>query len=105
MKKQWKSIVLVGIGVSLLLATFISPFASSSPDGLEKVAENHGFLTKSEAPGVAVWEHAPIKDYAMPGVKSEGAATGIAGFVGALGTFFLAYGFALIVRGRKSGAA
>jgi hypothetical protein len=41
---------------------------------------------------------APIKDYAMPGLKHEGAATGVAGAIGVLGTFAFAYGTARLLR-------
>jgi cobalt/nickel transport protein len=40
MKNQLRGFLWIGLGVSLLLALFLSPFASSSPDGLEKVAEH-----------------------------------------------------------------
>ena len=35
--------VVLAIAVAIGLATAVSPFASSSPDGLQRVAENHGF--------------------------------------------------------------
>jgi hypothetical protein len=38
-----KVLVVVGIGVALLLAGVVSHFASSHPDGLTKVSEDHGF--------------------------------------------------------------
>jgi hypothetical protein len=46
MKARHKGFIWIGLGISLLLALFISPFASSSPDGLEKVAETKGFAEK-----------------------------------------------------------
>jgi cobalt/nickel transport protein len=91
-------LILVGVGVSLLLATFVSPYASSSPDGLERVAKDHGFLPRAEAPGATAWESAPVKDYAMPGIKNEKMATGIAGLTGALGVFAVAFGLAALLR-------
>jgi cobalt/nickel transport protein len=36
--------ILIGLSVALLLALVLSPFASASPDGLEMVAEQKGFL-------------------------------------------------------------
>jgi cobalt/nickel transport protein len=47
-EKKTTSFVIVGIIAALIIAVFISPFASSSPDGLEKVAENFGFLEKAQ---------------------------------------------------------
>jgi len=105
MRNPLKSAIWIGVGISLLLAAFIAPFASSSPDGLERIAKDHGFLGKSEAPGVSVWNHAPVKDYAMPGVKNEKVATGAAGVAGALGTFAAAYGFARLACRKNSDKA
>ena len=55
--------------VALLMA-IISPLASSSPDGLEKVAEDKGFIEKAaEAP------YKLMADYLFPGVEN-GRAVG-----------------------------
>jgi cobalt/nickel transport protein len=47
-EKKTTTFVIVGIIAALVIAVFISPFASSHPDGLEKVAENFGFLEKAQ---------------------------------------------------------
>lgn len=101
--KIWK-FALLGLGVSLLLAIFISPFASSSPDGLEKVAEDHGFLGKAEDRAPA-WNHSPVPDYTVPGVQSESTATGLAGLVGTLAVFGAALAIGLMIRRRRTNAA
>ncbi len=75
--------------VALILAFFISPFASSSPDGLEKVAEDKGFLEKGEVEPFFI---SPVPDYTWPGIKSEGIATGLAGIFGTLVVFGISYG-------------
>jgi cobalt/nickel transport system permease protein len=75
-----------GLAIALALALFGSPFASKSPDGLDKFAEERGF-----AEGKPVWAHAPMADYKVPGVESEGASTGIAGLIGTLLVFGLGY--------------
>lgn len=84
--------------VALILGVFVSPFASSSPDGLEKVAEDKGFLEKAEETEPA-WEHSPIPDYAVPGVKNERTATGLSGLIGVLLTAAVAAGLGLAVYG------
>ena len=53
--------------VAIGLATAVSPLASSSPDGLEKVAEDQGFLDEGRLAGVQ--EDAPVPDYAFPGCR------------------------------------
>ena len=68
------------------------------PDGLEKIAEQQGFLEKGEK---QVFKHSPIPDYTMPGISNESVATGSAGFVGTLLTFAICYGFAWLISKRN----
>lgn len=82
----YREFALYGLLVSLALAVFVSPFASSSPDGLEKVAETHGFADRAaETPLVA----SPVPDYEMPGIGAAGVATAVAGLVGTVVVFGL----------------
>ncbi len=81
----------------LALAT-LSPLASSSPDGLERVAEDKGFLGLAGASPFTV-----IADYLFPGVHNEALATILAGWIGTALVFGLAYGATwLITRARKA---
>ncbi|MFH1854041.1 MAG: PDGLE domain-containing protein, partial [Candidatus Omnitrophota bacterium] len=43
-----KKEILLWLTAALILAFVVSPFAASSPDGLEKVAADNGFLEKGE---------------------------------------------------------
>lgn len=90
--------VLVALLVALAVAIFLSPFASSNPDGLERVAEDKGFLEQAEGKEVI---SSPIPDYLFPGIGSERAATAAAGFVGTLVTFGVMYGVGRLVAGRR----
>lgn len=76
--------------ISLAIAAFLSPFASSNPDGLDRVAEDLGFEERSEGADVI---QSPIQDYKFPGIGSDVAATAFAGVFGTLLTFGAAYGF------------
>lgn len=90
-----KTYIFLWLLTALILAFFISPFASSSPDGLEKVAGDKGFLEKGEIePAV----NSPIPDYTWPGIDNEGIATGLAGILGTLIVFGLAYGIGAILK-------
>lgn len=80
--------------VAVLLAVIISPFASSSPDGLERVAEDKGFLGKGEAEPAL---RSPVPDYLMPGIKNEKIATAVAGVLGTLLVFGVGYGLAAVL--------
>lgn len=93
--------VVVALALAVGLATAVSPFASSSPDGLEMVAGEKGFVDRGGLHPVQ--EDAPIAGYAFPGVEDERLATGLAGFVGTLVVFGLGYGAARLLR-RRSGS-
>ena len=76
--RYWVGLLAVGIGIAVLI-TFFSPLASSEPDGLEKVAENEGFIQKAEDAPYEV-----IADYVLPWVDNEDLATILAGIIGVL---------------------
>src|SRR5271157_2257145 len=80
-----------GLGIALAVAVFLAPFASEYDDGLEWVGGKLGFLREGE-PVLA----APIPDYhlALPGVRHVKAATAVAGVVGTLAVFGVAWGLA-----------
>jgi PDGLE domain len=90
--------VVLALALAVGLATAASPFASPSPDGLEKVAEDKAFLDQGKLAGIQ--EDSPIPDYAFPGVENERLATGLAGFVGTLAVFALGLGVGWLVRRR-----
>ncbi|MBJ7330414.1 MAG: PDGLE domain-containing protein [Solirubrobacteraceae bacterium] len=93
-----KLVAAFALVLAIGLAVAVSPFASSSPDGLNKVAEDHGFADTGKLH--AVQEDAPIPGYAFPGVSSDGAATALAGLAGVLGVFVLGTGMARVLRRR-----
>ena len=72
--------------VCVLLAVFISPFASKSPDGLDKFAETHrespGFVKAEEYK--PVYNGAPLPDYSVRGVQNEKVSTGLSGLLGVI---------------------
>ncbi len=82
MKNNWKTILLV----ALFVGGILSLFASSLPDGLEKIAETQGFLEQGRRLFVAI-----IPDYMMPGVHSEPFATSLAGIIGTLSVFLILF--------------
>lgn len=87
----------LGIAAALLLAIFISPFASQSPDGLERVAEDQGFIEKGEGKPIV---SAPVPDYVVPGVKNGPVATSLAGALGVVVVFAAGYGLASLLKKR-----
>lgn len=89
MKKNIGGFVFISLIIALILAILISPFASPWPDGLEKVAEDKGFIKEVLEEGV--WKYSPIPDYAFPGVGSEVIATALAGLIGTLITITIGW--------------
>ena len=99
-KNVWLFLV-GGLIVTLGLAFFVSPFASSSPDGLEKVSIDEGFDETAD-------EHAlvdgPLADYGVEGVQDEGLSTGLAGVIGVaitFGTGMIVFGLLRTARARR----
>jgi cobalt/nickel transport system permease protein len=74
-----------GLGIALAVAIFLAPLASEFPDGLEAVGMKLGFINEAQAPPPIV--PAPIRDYAMPGLRWKPAATAAAGTVGTVLVF------------------
>ena len=78
-----KKFLISGFVISLFLAGVVSFYASSNPDGLEKVAQDIGFLDTAKehtnADGV-------LADYGVKGIDNERASVGIAGVIGVIGT-------------------
>ncbi|MBW4455771.1 MAG: energy-coupling factor ABC transporter permease [Nostoc indistinguendum CM1-VF10] len=84
----------VPIVTIFLIAGVLSLFASAWPDGLEKVAENAGFIDLAEKVRVSV--PTPLADYGIEGLGPIG--TSIAGLVGAAVCFAVAFGIAKVVK-------
>lgn len=81
------AIVVGGLIVALGLAFFVSPLASSSPDGLERVATDEGFIDTAEDHELA---DSPLADYGVEGVDDGSLSTGLSGIIGVAITFGLA---------------
>jgi hypothetical protein len=92
--------IALALAVAVGLAVFASPYASSSPDGLEKVAEKKGFLADGRLHGVQ--ESSPVPDYAFPGIHDPRLATALAGLVGTLLVAFVAMAVVVLARRRSS---
>ena len=93
--------VIGGLIVTLGLAFFVSPYASSSPDGLEKVSIDKGFDSTAQESATA---DSPLADYSVKGVENESLSTGLAGIVGVAITFgvgMLLFGLLRTIRARR----
>ena len=79
--------VIGGLIVALGLAFFVSPYASSSPDGLERVSIDKGFADTAKAHALG---DGPLADYGVKGVENEKLSTGLSGVIGVVVTFGVA---------------
>jgi len=82
----------------LLISGLLSLVASAWPDGLERVAENLGFINLAEQVRVAV--PTPFADYSIEGLGPIG--TSIAGIIGSIVCFAVAFGIAKVVKPKNA---
>jgi len=93
-KSNTRLFVVGGLLVALALALLVSPFASSSPDGLQAVAEKQGFADSARASKVDT----PLAGYAVSGVDQPRVSSGLSGVIGVLLTFGLGFGLFAALR-------
>ncbi|MFI1657837.1 energy-coupling factor ABC transporter permease [Streptomyces sp. NPDC020472] len=96
-KKLW----IGGVVTALLLAGFVSFYASASPDGLEKVAADQGIDKNVEEHAAA---NSPLADYGVKGVEAPRLSGGLAGAIGVGATLAVGTGAFWVVRRRKTAA-
>jgi len=102
-RQRNQAFTLIGLGTALLIAILLSPFASPDPDGLNRVSEDLGFADREnpDAPATELPFANIFDGYALKGVP-ESIATPLAGLVGTLATFGIAWGAGkLLVRGTQ----
>ena len=88
-------LVAAGLALSLVLAGGASYYASSQPDGLEKVAGDVGFLDSAKA---SVVEDSPLAGYGVTGIENERISGGLAGVIGVASTAAISFGLFYALR-------
>ncbi|MFM8627207.1 MAG: PDGLE domain-containing protein [Candidatus Nanopelagicus sp.] len=81
--------------ISALLAGGVSFYASSSPDGLEKVAEDVGFIETAKDHTLSDFA---LADYGVSGLENARLSVGLAGLIGVVATAVIAVGFFTLIR-------
>ncbi|ANP55583.1 cobalt/nickel transport system permease protein [Streptomyces griseochromogenes] len=74
-----RTLWITGLVTSLVLAGFVSFYASANPDGLEKVAHDKGIDKKAEKHATA---GSPLADYGVKDVSDARLSGGLAGVIG-----------------------
>ncbi|GAB3162010.1 energy-coupling factor ABC transporter permease [Microbispora hainanensis] len=95
-----RPVLVGGALVAVLLAGVVSFYASSAPDGLEKVAADKG-LSAQEKPHTA--ENGPLAGYSVKGVDDQRLSNGLAGVAGVALTVAAGGGVFYVVRRRRRG--
>ncbi|MDT0437975.1 MULTISPECIES: energy-coupling factor ABC transporter permease [Streptomyces] len=97
-----RALWITGLVTSLVLAGFVSFYASANPDGLEKVAADHGIDRAAE-------EHAsadsPLADYGVKDVSDARLSGGLAGVIGVGATVVTGSAVFWVLRRRRASEA
>ncbi|MGW0366442.1 energy-coupling factor ABC transporter permease [Streptomyces sp. NPDC002990] len=94
-RKVWAT----GLVTALVLAGFVSFYASASPDGLEKVAADQGIDRKAEEHAAA---GSPLADYGVKDVEDARLSGALAGVIGVGATVAVGTGIFWTVRRRRT---
>lgn len=76
-----RTLLLVVLLVALVLAGALSYYASSSPDGLDRVASDLGFASAKQTSGT---NGGPLAGYEVTGLGHARLSGGLAGVIGCL---------------------
>jgi len=97
-RRSWR-LVLALVAAAAVIAGVLSFYASSSPDGLNRVAEDKQFSSLEQSHDA---EDSPLAGYATSGVDDGRLSGGLAGVIGVGLTFLIGGGIFLVVRRRST---
>lgn len=88
---------MAGLAIAALVVIVLAPLASPDPDGLERVAEDRGFIERAQD---AFYEVLP--DYSIPGIDDPFLSTVLAGLIGVAVVFALMVGLGKLLARRRT---
>ncbi|MEI6666214.1 MAG: PDGLE domain-containing protein [Chloroflexota bacterium] len=91
-----RRLILGGLLIAIVIAASSAFIASGSPDGLERVAQDHGFLDRAQDAPYRV-----LPDYTVPGLGDGPISTIVAGAVGVVLVAGIALGAGSVLRRRR----
>ncbi|WP_405694050.1 energy-coupling factor ABC transporter permease [Streptomyces sp. NBC_01185] len=97
--RSTRTVWATGLIAALVLAGFVSFYASANPDGLEKVAADKGIDEKVQEHGAA---DSPLADYGVKDVGNARVSGGLAGVIGVGVTVAVGSGVFWAVRKRRT---
>jgi hypothetical protein len=86
---------IAGLAIAALVVILLAPLASSDPDGLERVAEDQGFLGAARQALYSI-----LPDYTIPGLDGN-LSTIVAGLIGVAIVFALMFGLGRVLARRR----
>ncbi|MDW8231981.1 MAG: energy-coupling factor ABC transporter permease [Roseiflexaceae bacterium] len=89
---------IIGGAIASLIVVVLSPLASADPDGLERVAEDIGFISLGQSAPYEI-----IPDYTVPFLGETPLSTIVAGIIGALVVAVVVILVAQALRSRRMG--
>ncbi len=93
--KPMAALTIGGIIAAFVMAMVVSQFAAPDPDGLERVAEDTGFIASAEEHPLAGFIFA---DYATAGIDNESVSLAVAGAAGTAVALLVGLGLASTAR-------
>ena len=99
-RSSHRTVWITGLVTSLVLAGFVSFYASASPDGLEKVAKDKGIDAKTEKH--ATEDSSPLAGYGVKDVSDARVSGGLAGVIGVGVTVVAGTGVFWAIRRRRT---
>jgi cobalt/nickel transport system permease protein len=94
-RRSLRAFAIGAVLVTLVVAAVVSQFATPDPDGLERVAEDTGFIEAAEDHAFA---SSIFADYATTGISNDQVSLAVAGIAGSLLTLAVGGGLVLAVR-------
>jgi cobalt/nickel transport system permease protein len=97
-RRAMTGFVVAGLVAAVALVGVFAPLASPDPDGLERVAEDTGFIVTAEEHPIG----GPLADYGVTGIDNEWLGTLMAGVVGTVITFGVGLVLVGVARRRRA---
>ncbi|WP_406372532.1 energy-coupling factor ABC transporter permease [Streptomyces sp. NBC_00647] len=102
-RSSHRTVWITGLVTSLVLAGFVSFYASADPDGLEKVAKDKGIDAKAEKH--ATEDSSPLAGYGVKDISDARVSGGLAGVIGVGVTVVAGTGVFWALRRRRTADA
>ncbi|MEJ7689442.1 MAG: PDGLE domain-containing protein [Nocardioidaceae bacterium] len=97
-KVSTKAFAVIAIVVCLALAGVVSYYAANTPDGLTRVASDHGLDDKQKNHAT---DDSPLAGYNAKGVADKRLSGGLAGVAGVVVVLAVVSGLTYVVRRRR----